>query len=270
MRPASSPTKPEVMTTVTSPWRIGATVSAKTAIDDAADRDADLAQIFISSSRQWRAPKHREDLEPLAAKLPLYVHVPYLVNPVSGTPETRQKSTELLAATMAESGRLGALGVIVHGGQATAGDLADPLDGWRRTAQDLPRNVRLLVENTAGGPNAQTKTPEGLARVVDVLADAGIDVGTCLDTCHAWASDYDIDQFVSVTGKPDLIHVNGSKDPRGSGRDRHENLHAGEIDFDYHVEQIRAAGPQDICIETPNGMEAHRDDIRMLKDALQD
>ena len=249
-------------------WRIGATVSARTAIDDATARDADVVQVFISSSRQWRGPKRREDLEPVASKMPLYVHVPYLVNPVSGNPETRRRSADLLTATMAEAGRIGALGVIVHGGQATTGDDLPPLEGWRRTAAALPTGVRLLVENTAGGPNAMARSPEGLAAVVAVLQEAGIDVGTCLDTCHAWASGYDMAAFVTATGRPDLIHVNGSKDPKGSGRDRHENLTAGEIDFVDHVEQVRAAGPNDVAVETPGGAVAQGADIRALKQAL--
>jgi deoxyribonuclease IV len=72
---------------------------------------------------------------------------------------------------------------------------------------------------------------------------------------------------LAVTGRIDLVHANDSKDPAGSGRDRHENLGKGQIDLDTLVEVVRAAGAPVIC-ETPGPAAAHRADIDLLRSRL--
>jgi len=100
--------------------------------------------------------------------------------------------------------------------------------------------ARVLLELTAGGGTSVGGSFEGLAAILDALpADHRAGVGVCLDTCHAWAAGYDlVGDYEGVWGAYDrdldrahlgLIHVNDSKDPRGSRRDRHETLGRGTL-----------------------------------------
>jgi deoxyribonuclease-4 len=68
-------------------------------------------------------------------------------------------------------------------------------------------------------------------------------------------------------GKIDLLHANDSRDPAGTGADRHANLGAGEIGVDALKASIRAAGPP-IVVETPGGLDAMRKDVSFVRDAL--
>ncbi|HEV8373113.1 MAG TPA: TIM barrel protein, partial [Actinomycetota bacterium] len=101
------------------------------------------------------------------------------------------------------------------------------------------------------------------------VADTGL--GFCLDTCHAHAGgeelDGIVDRVLAITGRIDLVQANDSKDPAGSGRDRHENLGKGQIGLDTLVEVVRAAAAPVIC-ETPGGVAEHRADLELLRSHL--
>jgi deoxyribonuclease-4 len=104
-----------------------------------------------------------------------------------------------------------------------------------------------------------------IARLWDHIGDKNI--GFCLDTCHTWAAGEAlidaVERIQSITGRIDLVHCNDSKDPAGSGRDRHANLGAGEIDVDLLVAVVTAADAPIIC-ETAD--EGRKDDIALLRD----
>src|SRR5512142_3183863 len=111
-----------------------------------------------------------------------------------------------------------------------------------------------------------------MARTLDMIArlwDAldGFDVGLCLDTCHAHAGGEDLEGLVervlAITGRIDLVHANDSKDPFGSGRDRHENFGAGRIDPTALVRAVAAADAPVVC-ETPGGAAGQSADIGFL------
>ena len=109
-----------------------------------------------------------------------------------------------------------------------------------------------------------TTTFDTIARLWDHTGDKGI--GFCLDTCHAWAAGEGLIDAVgrikSITGRIDLVHCNDSKDPSGSGRDRHANLGTGEIDPDLLVAVVEAADAPVICETAEDG---RKDDIALLK-----
>src|SRR5437660_389467 len=76
-----------------------------------------------------------------------------------------------------------------------------------------------------------------------------------------------VERVKAITGRIDLIHANGSKDPFDSGRDRHDNVTAGAIDSKLIVAVIRAAGAP-VVVETPGGVEGQRADIAFLREQL--
>ena len=95
--------------------------------------------------------------------------------------------------------------------------------------------------------------------------------GFCLDTCHAFAAGEDlldiVDRVKAITGRIDLVHLNDSKDPFESGRDRHTNVGTGTIDPELLLAVVRAADAPVIC-ETPGGVEGQGADIAFLRGSL--
>ncbi len=93
--------------------------------------------------------------------------------------------------------------------------------------------------------------------------------GFCLDTCHAHASgeslETAVDRVLAITGRIDLVHCNDSKDPAGSGRDRHTHLGQGEIDPELLVEVVKSAGAPVVVETEPEGRPA---DLAWLRSRL--
>lgn len=223
----------------------------------------DALQIFPSSPRGWAPPHPDPEGEDALAETcarrgwPLFVHAPYLVNVASPDPDVHGRSVASLVASVERAARLGARGVVVHSGSALGGDLSDARSrasaaivaaieaGERATRASVAdgRPPSVLVELTAGGGS------RSLARHVDEAAAiidscGGVEgVGLCLDTCHLWAAGVDIASPAGLrrlrsevraigADRVRLIHVNDSKDPLGSSRDRHANLGEGTIGVD--------------------------------------
>ena len=110
-------------------------------------------------------------------------------------------------------------------------------------ALDKTKNVKAVIENTAGqGTNLGYKF-EHLAHIIDKIEDKSR-VGVCIDTCHMFTAGYDIrtreaydktwSDFDSIVGSKYLMgmHINDSKPPLGSRVDRHHSLGEGEIGLD--------------------------------------
>ena len=108
---------------------------------------------------------------------------------------------------------------------------------------------------------------------VTFQVDVGdLNVGFCLDTCHAHAGGEDllniVDRVKAITGRIDLVHANGSKDGFDSGRDRHDNLFGGgspgTLDAELVAAVVRAAGAP-VVVETPGGADGQGADIAYLR-----
>jgi deoxyribonuclease-4 len=166
-------------------------------------------------------------------------------------------------------------------GAATAGD---PTAAAKRIAAAIVHalesvkatDTRLLVENTAGAGATMAKTAEEdgeiLRHVPKRLRER---TGYGLDTCHLWASGYDIaasraalvdvlDQFEAAAGEPPgFFHLNDSEGDRGSNRDRHALIGDGKIGaeaFGWLLQDPRSRGVP-LILETPQlNMEPAEDD----------
>ena len=110
-------------------------------------------------------------------------------------------------------------------------------------AIDITKDVKLVIENTAGqGSNLGYKF-EHLAYIIDKIEDKSR-VGVCIDTCHMFTAGYDIrtreaydktwNEFDSIVGRKYLMgmHINDSKPELGSRVDRHDSLGLGKIGWD--------------------------------------
>jgi deoxyribonuclease-4 len=248
---------------------IGSHVSPQDPLAAAEAEGAEAVQIFLGNPQSWKAPKPRDDAARLkASNVPVYVHAPYLINLASANNRVRIPSRKILQQTCDAAAEIQAAAVVVHGGHIAADDDVDAgFARWRKALDQLETDVPVYLENTAGGDRAMARHFDTIARLWDYIGDTGI--GFCLDTCHAWAAGEAlieaVDRIKAITGRIDLVHCNDSKDPAGSGRDRHANLSTGHIDPELLVATVKAAGAPVIC-ETAD--EGRKDDIAFLRDRV--
>ncbi|HET6749300.1 MAG TPA: deoxyribonuclease IV [Actinomycetes bacterium] len=236
--------------------RVGAHVSVAgglhQAVGNARAVGCESLQVFVSNARGWAPPpvdpagdeRFRADLAE-AGLGPLFVHAPYLVNFASASPVTRERSCQVVAATLAKAASIGAAGVVVHAGQALASGRAAGLAATREALLPLADAAAglagpdLVLELTAGTRGALAARFEEMA---ELLAACGHHprLKVCMDTCHAQAAGYDLgdptgavkaldELFATLGGRVVLVHANDSRDPVGAGRDRHCPIGAGTI-----------------------------------------
>ena len=251
--------------------KIGAHVPAADPIEEAAAREADVVQIFVSNPQAWKKPTPRIDAERLLdATIDIYVHAPYLVNLASPNNRVRIPSRKMLAQTVEASALIGAKGVIVHGGSVGADeDVEVGFERWFKALDSFDVTVPVLVENTAGKGNTVMQNLDNYGPLWAAIGD--FNVGVCLDTCHTWAAGADletaVERITQYTGGIALVHANDSRDPFGSHRDRHANFGNGEIPENLLVGSIRDANAP-VVVETPGGAEDQAVDIGWLRDRL--
>jgi deoxyribonuclease IV len=216
---------------------------------------AEAIQIFVANPRGWAAPPEDpggDERFRAACTIPVFVHAPYLINFGSPSPQTLASSSAALAFTLRRAAAVGAAGVVLHAGSAVLGNrhgaamaqvrdhVLPLLDAAGARYAGRPAGPRLLIEPTAGGGGALAGDAASLGAYLDAL---GRDprVGVCLDTCHMHAAGHDLSTpggfaaalraFGRAAGRGGigLVHVNDSRDPTGSRRDRHEALGRGTI-----------------------------------------
>jgi deoxyribonuclease-4 len=238
---------------------LGAHTSAAGGVWKALERGAELAcdavQLFTRNQNQWRAKPLAEDavsgFRRLAAGYRpemLISHGSYLVNPASPEPATRERSVTALVDELERAERLGLAGAVLHPGSHVGAGVER---GLARVSRFLDRVFRrtagfrtlLLLETTAGQGSNLGSTFEELAGILDGVREPER-LGICLDTCHLFAAGFPIhhrDGYRETRAALDTtiglervraIHLNDSKMPFASRRDRHEHIGQGEIGLD--------------------------------------
>lgn len=260
---------------------LGAHVDQSDPIAAAQARNAQIVQHFIGDPQAWKGQTLSYPGGPAALKraaeqagIGLYVHAPYVINVASTNNRIRIPSRKLLQQQISVAAQCGARGVIVHGGHVGADE--DPLVGyenWYKAVDGLRLECPIFIENTAGGANAMARTVTSIELLWQaVSAASGADnVGFCLDTCHAHASGEQLDGLVerirTITGRIDLVHANDSRDPQGSGADRHTHLGRGQADPGFIMRVItEAAAP--VIIETHGSLDDQIDDLNWIRARL--
>ncbi|MBR3317602.1 MAG: deoxyribonuclease IV [Atopobiaceae bacterium] len=134
----------------------------------------------------------------------------------------------------------------------------------------------VLLETMAGKGTEVGRSFEELERILEGCKK-GDELGVCLDTCHVWDAGYDVredldgvlDEFDRVIGLGRLkaLHLNDSKNPRGSHKDRHEKIGKGHLGMDAFAAVV--TNPR-ICelpmiLETPNELEGYAAEIAQLR-----
>ena len=225
------------------------------AIDEAESLGMTAIQIFSHNASRWKMKEITTEIAAsfrtrLARSSVEYVviHTMYLLNLASPDDALYERSIAALIEEIKRAGMLGIDRIVTHIGahkgsgiEAGIARVTSALDRVLTSdvAAEYP-SVRVLLEDTAGaGTTMGTKFSE-LGAIIKGLSDANR-VGVCLDTCHAFAAGYELctasglartlDEFDREIDleRLELIHLNDSKFPLGSRRDRHAHIGAAEI-----------------------------------------
>jgi deoxyribonuclease-4 len=171
-------------------------------------------------------------------------HDSYLINLATPEPVLRDRSYAAFRGELRRANRLGLDALVTHPGNATDGDVDRGL--WQnaelieRAMEEEGGTVEVLLETTAGSGKVLGSTFEELRRMLDRMSPAVQPrVGVCMDTCHVYAAGYDLRgdydgvmaRFADVVGieRLRLFHLNDSKTPFGSKRDRHAGIGEGSL-----------------------------------------
>ena len=222
-----------------------------TAIDRIEAIGGDCVQVFTQSPRMWKPTVHTpEAIERFKARRAeagiggVVCHALYLVNLAAPDDEIYRKSVIAMRATLEAATAIEADAVIFHVGshlgagfeaslERVTAALRDVLDGYGG-------DTWLAMENSAGPGGTIGRSIGELAILVDAL-DRHPRLGICLDSCHLFASGYDVRDPAAVAelvaevdesiglDRLRALHVNDSATPLGSNRDRHANILEGEI-----------------------------------------
>jgi deoxyribonuclease-4 len=272
---------------------LGAHVSSAGGVDRApargAERAAAVVQIFTKQPNRWAEPELSPEMAEAFRRERVRcgirtagAHDSYLINVASPDAELRARSIACLRGELKRATVLNLDFVVTHPGNATDGDLASGLsrnaDAVARVLDEVPGDVRLLLELTAGSGTTVGATFENLATLVAAVPprDQGR-VGVCIDTCHAFAAGYDLvadyegvwERFGDTLGfdRLGLIHLNDSQHPLGSRKDRHEQIGDGTLGiepFRRIVTDTRLAAVPKV-LETPKGDDPVAADRRNLE-----
>jgi deoxyribonuclease IV len=234
---------------------LGAHVSSSggihTAIDRAEAMGADSVQVFTQSPRRWAPtnhdPQNFERFKERRAETGIdgvLCHALYLINLASPDDELYEKSVAALSNTVDVACAIAADGVVFHIGSHLGAGMEAGLDrvtaAMRKVLDRCMETTWLLMENTAGAGDTIGRSIDELALVFDRL-DAHPRLGLCLDSCHLYASGYDVTDRAALEDLLDAVdagigldrlralHVNDSAAELGSNRDRHANIGAGLI-----------------------------------------
>jgi deoxyribonuclease-4 len=233
--------------------QLGAHVSTSGGIHTAIDRieeiGGDCVQLFTQSPRAWRPTNHDpanferfKQRRAEAGTGAVVCHAVYLINLASPNDELYEKSVAALENTVDVACAIEADGVVFHvGSHQGAGfevGLERAVPALRRALERCSETTWLLIENTAGAGDTIGRSIEELAALHEAL-DAHERLGICLDSCHLYASGYDVtarnelDRVLAEVhtqiglDRLRVLHVNDSKAPLGSNRDRHDNIGDG-------------------------------------------
>jgi len=272
--------------------RLGAHVSTQGGVANAPARGtligATSIQIFSKTPNQWREPtlddgavrEFRRALRGSDVR-DVFSHDSYLINLASPDRELSERSVTSFTAELSRCERLGIRHVVSHPGNYLddrAAGLARNAQNYARCLRAVPGNVMVLLETTAGTGTALGSTFEELAALRNLIdEEVRHRVAFCADTCHLYSAGMDLvneydaiwRRWEEVIGLKLLrcLHLNDSKTPLGSRRDRHELIAEGTLGPKPFRRIMTDARFRHIpkIIETPKGDDIITSDRRMLR-----
>jgi deoxyribonuclease IV len=271
---------------------LGAHVSTQGGVQMALARGktigATAIQVFTKTPNQWREPVLTEESRTAfrrerdrSAIASIVAHDSYLINLASPDPVLAARSAESFTAELRRCDALGIPAVVSHPGnfidhrEAGIGRNAAVIT---RCLQDVPGDVMILLETTAGSGTALGATFEELAALREAIEESVRHrIAFCADTCHLYSAGYDlVGEYDAVWRRWEktigfaylrCLHLNDSKTPFGSRRDRHELVGEGSLGPEPFRRIMRDPRFRSVMkvIETPKGDDEFTCDRRMLR-----
>ena len=271
---------------------LGAHVSVAGGVQNAPGRAAEIGaanfQLFTKQPNRWAEPKI--DAETAAAFKAARAehgiavagaHDSYLINLSSPDRRLWRMSQRCFQGELQRCAGLGLDFLVTHPGNATDGGIEEGLTrnarGVTESLEAVEGPTRVLLELTAGAGTTVGASFENLRSILDRIPEAQRGrVGICLDTCHAYSAGYDLvgdydgvwEDFDRVLGLEclGLIHMNDSKHPFDSRRDRHEEIGEGSLGEGPFRRLMTDARLRHVpkILETPKGDDGADADIRNL------
>jgi len=214
-------------------------------------RGCETIQFFSRNPRGWKyGPLDENECEAFRASIqssglfPLFLHLPYLPNIASLSSPFYSRSVDSIATDLERAAQLGAQYLIIHIGHRLDSSEDEAINavsqGIHQAFKRVKNSVVLLLENTAGQGSEIGSTFEQIRAIIDRV-DENERVGICLDTAHSFEAGYDlsnkdgiertlenVDHTVGLK-RLHLFHLNDSKTPLGSHKDRHWHIGEGHI-----------------------------------------
>ena len=278
--------------------RVGAHVSTAGGIENAplhaAAIGAKAFALFTKNQRQWRAPKLAPSSIDAFQKncsnggfKPGHIlpHDSYLINLGSPDPEKLMRAREAFTEEMQRVQELGLHLLNFHPGshlkEIAEEKCLELIAESVNMALNATSGVTAVIENTAGQGTNLGNHFEQLAFLVDRIEDK-TRVGVCLDTCHLFASGYDLQttnaaettfsEFDRIVGLRYLrgMHLNDARLPLGSRVDRHAGIGKGTIGMEVfsYIMNNPACEEMPLILETPDS-DAWSSEISLLYSLAQ-
>lgn len=271
-------------------FRIGAHVSISGGVEKAVERQEEIGgncgQIFAGSPRTWSVSEYSDEDGENFMKArdeqkqnPYVIHSTYLVNLATPKDDLFRKSLNCLQSELDAAGKLGVEYVVFHPGAHTGSGIEN---GIERIAEgidelEIPESVTLLLENTAGKGTTLGKSMGQLRQMIEKADTDDSDIGVCIDTCHAHAAGYELSEedgfqdFIQEIEEDlgldtvKVIHLNDSKDEKGSEKDNHQHIGEGKIG----EEGFRNIVNSDKLLEKPMVLETPSTDGKSYTENLE-
>lgn len=253
------------------------------------DMDAIGGITFQYFSRNPRgSQKKKEDPKDIEAFLkikqdrslgPILAHAPYTLNPASADERIRDFAQLVLAQDIKSMelipGNFYNFHPGSHVGRGVDQGILSIIQSLNQIT-DQPLTTKILLETMAGKGTEIGRNFEELARIIAGVTNQAT-LGVCLDTCHVYDAGYDIvndldgvlAEFDGIIGLDKLyaIHLNDSKNPFASHKDRHEKIGEGSLGLEAITRIINHPKLRNkpFFLETPNELEGYANEIRLLK-----
>jgi len=272
--------------------KLGAHISSAKPFSDSVLRAKEIGcecmQIFANPPQRWNPIPIPDEEVNRFLKLqenyqiePVIVHSIYLVNFASTNPFFYEQSIKSLIDDMNKASQLNALGANTHLGSTKGGEFKDCLPKITQAIRQIlaaTSNVNFIIENSAGAGNIMGDTLTEIGQIIKELDRGRVKV--LIDTAHAFESGYDIrtraglEDFLGELEQEiglDLLvgfHLNDSKTPLDSKRDRHADIGKGEIGieaFKFLLSYPKLTDKFGI-LETPQDEISWQDQLKLLRE----
>lgn len=220
-------------------------------VEKAEIRSCETIQFFSRNPRGWKyGPLDNNDVETFRTSLqssglfPLFLHLPYLPNVASKVSKFYSRSIDSIVTDLERAEQLGASYLIIHIGHRMESSENEAIEAvaWaiNQAFGRVRNSVVLLLENTAGQGTEIGYEFSQIKKIIEGVEERER-IGICLDIAHAFESGYDLsnkdgiertlESFDQVIGlkRLHLLHLNDSKTPLGSRKDRHWHIGEGYI-----------------------------------------